>query len=113
MYVCMCVCVYASELFANTIREFETLDANKDGTVSREEFLAGAKTAQQRDFRFGIFNAIDINCDGELSKAEIAIFVSHPEYAKAVEKQTFTDFKSEFDKLDVNKDGKIDKKEIR
>ena len=64
---------------------------------------------------------MDKNKDGNISLEEYKEFCASCKAGAAQagkeeekkEKQIFTDFKSEFDKLDVNKDGKLDKKELR
>ncbi|MBU0724998.1 MAG: hypothetical protein KJ904_17240 [Alphaproteobacteria bacterium] len=72
----------------------EHLDANKDGKISREEFEAGRPGG--KDDKFADF---DKNADGALSKEEYqAMFMARTQ--KMAERT--------FDRLDANKDGKID-----
>lgn len=53
-------------------RGFETLDANRDGAVSLEEFKAAkrAKQAAKADKVDTMFKRIDKNADGKVDKAE-------------------------------------------
>lgn len=72
----------------------EHLDTNKDGKISREEFEAGRPDGKFADF--------DKDGDGALSKEEYqAMFMAR---AQKMADRTF-------DRLDANKDGKIDASE--
>ncbi len=53
------------------IPDFATLDANKDGKVTREEFLA-ALPADQRAIGNRVFDARDANKDGVITADEMA-----------------------------------------
>jgi Ca2+-binding EF-hand superfamily protein len=84
-------------------RLLRTVDKNKDGKLSREEFAEGIKTREEapREERAGIptlaqvLERFDKNGDGKLSKEEA------PERMK-----------ENFDRLDANKDGVLDKEEL-
>ncbi|MBM3855555.1 MAG: EF-hand domain-containing protein [Verrucomicrobia bacterium] len=49
---------------------FETIDKNKDGFASREEFLEALKTKLGEDAARARFATLDRNADGKLSKDE-------------------------------------------
>ena len=53
------------------IPDFATLDANKDGRVTREEFLA-ALPADQKSVGSRVFDARDANKDGVITADEMA-----------------------------------------
>ena len=79
--------------YKNLAKVFDKIDTNNDGYLSKDELQAHrAKKAQ------GKFKAIDNNQDGRISRAEAD--AKAPMLAK------------NFDKLDVNKDGFIDKQEM-
>ena len=66
-------------------RPMQTMDANKDGSISKAEYLLPTQAR---------FDAMDTNKDGAISKAE---------FQAPVEKS--------FDLMDANKDGKISSEE--
>lgn len=72
---------------------WQDADANKDGAITRDEFVASHKTRSD-----DMFTKLDTNKDGTISRDE---FTSRHE--ARVEKM--------FTKLDANKDGKIDASE--
>ena len=53
------------------IPDFATLDANKDGKVTKEEFLA-ALPADQKSVGERVFAARDANKDGVITRDEMA-----------------------------------------
>lgn len=74
-------------------KDFDKIDTNKDGYLTRDEMKAQrAKRAETK------LKAIDGNQDGRISRAEAE--AKTPKLAK------------NFDKLDANKDGFIDKAEM-
>ncbi|MBM3889485.1 MAG: EF-hand domain-containing protein [Verrucomicrobia bacterium] len=63
----------------NPEAQFKKLDANGDGKVSKEEFMAKQKDAAKGE---AVFKARDKDCDGSLSKEE---FTAAPKKAKKKE----------------------------
>ncbi len=80
---------------------FGQIDANKDGSISKEEFKSFtlSRLAQQQAAFQGAFAKADANKDGKLSKEEAAAV--NPQFA------------SNFPKLDGNADGFVTIDEIR
>lgn len=80
---------------------FGQIDANKDGSISKEEFKSFTlmRLAQQQAAFQGAFSKADANKDGKLSKEEAAAV--NPQFA------------SNFSKLDGNADGFVTVDEIR
>ncbi|HYG08305.1 MAG TPA: EF-hand domain-containing protein [Stenotrophomonas sp.] len=76
-------------------QNFDTLDKNKDGKLSRDEL---PKRAEFHRGAHEHMTKLDTNKDGRISREE----------AKADPK-----FASRFDKLDVNKDGYVDKADFQ
>ncbi len=84
--------VSRDEYMGERQKRFVTLDKNKDGAISKEEFLAGAK---DKDRRGKHFEALDADRNGQVSKAEWdAASARH------------------FDRRDANKDGTWSKEEL-
>ncbi len=87
------------------VNKFAKLDTNKDGKISKEEFLTYSQTE---------FNTKDANKDGKITKDECGKFdklnkdgndfVSKNEFLKGHENM--------FMKMDVDKNGKISKEEF-
>jgi Ca2+-binding EF-hand superfamily protein len=50
---------------------FKNLDTNKDGSVSKEEYLASKKAQKDPDKAGKHFEKLDANKDGKLSKEEL------------------------------------------
>ena len=75
---------------------FEHMDANKDGKVSKDEFLASSQQRAQRKF-----DRMDGDNDGQLSSDELGSHKKH--------KQRFG--KKVFSKIDANGDGLATKEE--
>lgn len=78
------------------------LDTDKDGVLSNEEFLAGVRRMRERGGERGaprnprrIFHSLDADADGRISKGEAK--------GKIAE---------EFERLDVDKDGQLDLREL-
>ena len=67
----------ASRAFAQPPRQgvqvpdFATLDANKDGKVTRDEFLAAFPPEQRQAVGGRVFDARDANKDGVLTREEM------------------------------------------
>lgn len=84
----------------------EMMDANEDGTVSKQEF---------NDFQAKHFSQADSNGDGALSSDEHKAFMTQMkemrEQAKARKKAKMQ--QKHFEKLDANGDGKISKNEFK
>ena len=79
---------------------FDKMDADKDGKISRDEYL---KTHDER------FKKFDVNGDGYLTQEEVketAGQMSEEAKKKAIQKA-----KMRFDAIDTDKDGKISKAE--
>lgn len=57
------------EVSARVQQHFATLDANRDGFVTREEASAG-KARMKAQHGAGMFDRIDTNKDGQISRAE-------------------------------------------
>ncbi len=76
--------------------QFDTLDANKDGKLSRDELPRwhGRRHGRGPDGRGGMMARLDTNKDGRISREE----------AKADPRLA-----ARFDRMDVNKDGYLDK----
>jgi Ca2+-binding EF-hand superfamily protein len=74
------------------------MDTNKDGVISREEFLTGHKAK---------FSDADTNGDGQVTKDE---FVAHWDRKEAERRQQMQDRK--FSKLDANGDGVVTQEEF-
>jgi len=51
-------------------KQFETLDKNKDGSLSKEEFMARAKTDEQKQRMEKQFTRLDKDKNGSISKEE-------------------------------------------
>ena len=109
----------------STVYLLQLMDKDKDGTVSRQEFMK---------FMSDEFDRLDVNKDRELDANELA--QTHLRYLPSegeragygtalllqlmdkdkngkVSRQEFMNFMSdEFDRLDVNKDGKLDATEL-
>jgi EF hand len=82
-----------SAKYKGIAKDFDKIDANKDGFLTKDEMKAQrAKRAETK------LKAIDGNQDGRISRAEAD--AKTPKLAK------------NFDKLDANKDGFIDKAEM-
>lgn len=79
-------------------RRMAAVDADRDGGVNREEFLAAERKAAERR-RTRIFKRFDRDGDGEISRAEFAARGSRA-VAKARRSGAFT-------RIDRNGDGKI------
>lgn len=75
----------------NSDARFAAIDADKDGAVSREEYLAAGR--QNRDARF---KALDSNGDGRLTREELDARRS-----------------AMFETMDADKDGRITTSEMR
>ena len=102
-----------SEAEGRILDNFDRIDTNKDGLLDRTELLAMAKQMIARQAAMGPmgrppfggpgamaanpldFDALDKNSDGRLTREELK----------------GTRFADVFDKIDTNKDGKIDPKE--
>ncbi|MDM9624954.1 EF-hand domain-containing protein [Rhizobium sp. S152] len=78
---------------------FTKIDANSDGSISREEFGAFTEKtiAQQVKIFNQTFDTLDIDKDGKISKAE------------AAENKAFA---AGFDEVDADKDGFVSKQEL-
>ena len=76
------------------IDNFDKIDANKDGQLSRDELKAF------RAANPGRFKKADLNKDGGLTKAEM----EQAGMKRAV---------ANFEKMDTNKDGKVTKEEMK
>jgi hypothetical protein len=99
--------LYATEGYLEGLRTkamMEKMDVNGDGVVSREEWLA---------YEGRVFDALDSNKDGYLEPSEFyqtandhVIPFATPEYAHGLMT------KEMFNKIDVNRDGRISKREF-
>lgn len=105
---------------------FDKCDANGDGTVSREELAAAldnllkcSDLESQKSLRelvsesglnpyFNVFDQVDSNHDGRISKQEFQEHM-HPAKAGKVLGQLLREV---FDGIDVNKDGSLSRKEL-
>ncbi len=91
---------------AQKVEGFAKLDANKDGKISKDEFMSHAKAE---------FESKDVNKDGKIQKKECGKFdqfntngddtVSPEEFLKGHE--------DVFAKMDANKDGSVSKDEFK
>lgn len=72
---------------------FEQLDGNHDGAISRDEFLAGGRGGQGRGERFRL---LDSNNDGRITREELE--ARHT---------------ARFEALDADRDGKLSPQELR
>ena len=84
------------------VKHFDTIDANKDGRLSKEEMHAARKAGRDKhkqDMQ-AKFKAADTNGDGAVSKQE----------AEAAKLDKLT---KHFDTLDANKDGKLTTEEMQ
>lgn len=118
----------------HTSRFFENLDADHDGSVTRDEFNQARRIQElEEEVRDRLFARLDKNSDGTITRQEIKPqkkgnetldssrllrqadknrdriitleeFTTHPRFAKLPEKHR----KDLFDRLDRNKDGMID-----
>ncbi len=84
------------------------MDTNKDGTVSREEFIA---------VRMKLFDQLDANKDGTLSKQEFLALAAPPyappEAPGAPGDQRRRVIEAEFNRIDTNRDGKLSREEVQ
>jgi Ca2+-binding EF-hand superfamily protein len=76
--------------------EFTKLDTNKDGQLSKAEFMAAAPALQQRTTPQQFITALDTNKDGKVSLQELQ--------ARPV---------AAFNKLDTNHDGTVTAAELQ
>lgn len=106
---------------------FDHLDANRDGSVDREEFVNSMPIFMQipgvdmRDYAI-IFNALDINNDGVLSLNEFGMFLEGAKLdqiqrIREIDPKIIEDMNNEvrqlFATFDQNKDGFITADEIK
>lgn len=84
-------------------KDFDTLDANHDGQITQEEFRAQMKAKHEQGAGKERFQArwdqADADHDGQLSRAEVEKGMPH--------------LAKRFDQLDSNKDGKLSLDELR
>ena len=88
--------VTREEFLAARAKRFDGLDTNKDGFLSRDEFVAAAPGFRGRLMAPALYGQFDANGDGQISRQE---FVSAPTPV--------------FDRADANGDGKITAEEAR
>jgi Ca2+-binding EF-hand superfamily protein len=88
--------VSRAEFVAERAKTFPRLDRNRDGFLSRDEFLAAAPAGMRRNFLAAQFGRFDANNDGKLSPAE---FNAAPTPG--------------FDRLDSNGDGSLSAAEMK
>jgi hypothetical protein len=88
----------STDVQAKAKERIDAMDTNKDGKISKEEFMASCKgtNCSQR------FDALDTNKDGYLTKEELQ------EKAASTKEKA----KEQIDAMDTNKDGKISKEEF-
>ena len=79
---------------------FKTFDADKDGKISRDEYL---KIHEER------FNKFDGNADGYLTEEEVK--ASGPQKSKKSKKKTATQAKMRFGAIDTDDDPRISREE--
>ncbi len=106
---------------------FEHLDSNRDGVVDRDEFVNSMPIFMQipgvdmRDYAI-IFNAIDLNNDGQLSLNEFGMFLEGAKMdqiqrLREIDPKLIDDMQNEvrqlFTTFDTNKDGFITPDEIK
>jgi hypothetical protein len=99
--------LYATEGYLEGLRTkamMEKMDVNSDGVVSKDEWLA---------YEGRVFDALDTNKDGYLEPAEFyqtandhVIPFATPEYSHGLMT------KEMFNKIDINRDGRISKREF-
>ncbi|MFM8543359.1 MAG: EF-hand domain-containing protein [Chakrabartia sp.] len=117
--------------------QFATLDANKDGAITRDE-IAAHQAAQRKEMQDRMFADMDANKDGAISRGEFD--AHHKDMAghmmmggaggmmgegqmfdmadankdgKVTEPEALTSALARFDRADTNKDGKITPDERR
>jgi Ca2+-binding EF-hand superfamily protein len=101
------------------------LDSNKDGYVTKTEFRHGASVLafpnlREEDYDV-MFEAMDVNGDGQLSVLEFGLYIKGAKVAREeglgkltpqMRKEMDQEIKDLFDTFDINKDGKITDREV-
>ncbi len=103
----------------DAVAEFQKLDKNSDGKLSKEEFVAGRNSEQTEEQAAAEFVKADKDKDGMLTLEEYkAIAPKKPEKEPETRTpgvgavSTAIDAAAEFRKLDKNSDGKVSKQEF-
>lgn len=87
------------------LKRFESMDKNKDGKTSKEEFMA---TRGQGGRAEDIFKSKDLNHDGNMTKEEFCLEAGGGKALAA----PVTNCKARFATLDTNHDGKLSREEF-
>jgi Ca2+-binding EF-hand superfamily protein len=115
----------------NMNRDFDAIDANHDGKLSRQEIENWQRASATREIlarNHAIFMQLDTNHDGQLSPEEFSRFHAEPPPPNATPMLQHFDTNHDgvisivefragtlanFDRLDANKDGVVDAAEMK